>query len=414
MIYKIKLLLFTVLIVITGSLGGECKLVLGSPSVSPKPMDYLGDGNISFFMANQSDVDIPTTDSLGDPSCTFDIVLSKIAPKNLDLSLVTGTINTYFDLAWDAVSQNILLTQKTDIPAHTEFTVMMPMDVIGQSGAGNPLNGFGMYDTTGTLRIYEYTFTNPATLVALDDSQPGIDGTTGGVAIANVTANDTINGTAMTLGTDVNITSISNTTPLVINQTTGEVSVPAGTATDTYNATYTICEIYDTQTGVPTNCKTANISVIVTESANNLPDYEMALSISGGIYINNPGSLGVLIRITEELNGTNTGDVVLSIGKNSKMILAFDSSLSSMMGQNISNPDWEWTETASTYQAKYIGTETIYPKFTRIYLGLTGVFTPPSSAKGKFPLKVKLRNGSGDTNPANDEDVEVISYSNDN
>lgn len=145
-----------------------------------------------------------------------------------------------------------------------------------------------------------------------------------------------------------------------------------------------------------------------------LPDYEISFGVSKSTFINNPGNFDLIIRISELLNGVNNGDVLFSINKNNKMTLDYNPDLITLGGKTLDNANWEWRETAATYSLKYIGNNTLYPASTRSYLGLVGVFTPPNSTKGSFPLKVNLKNGSGDTNPANNADLEVISYSNDN
>ena len=101
-----------------------------------------------------------------------------------------------------------------------------------------------------------------ASLIANADSNNSVNGTVGGVAIANVISNDTLNGSPITLGTDANITNVTNTTVLEINSTTGAVTVPVGSVAGTYVETYTICENLN-----PTNCDDVNITIVVTTNA---------------------------------------------------------------------------------------------------------------------------------------------------
>lgn len=145
-----------------------------------------------------------------------------------------------------------------------------------------------------------------------------------------------------------------------------------------------------------------------------LPDYEVSVTVSKSTFINNLGNFDLIIRISELLNGVNNGDVLLSINKDNKMTLDYNPDLITLDGKKLDNANWEWIETAATYSLKYIGTNTFYPASKRVYLGLSGVFTPPKSVKSDFLLKVKLKDGSGDTNSINNEDLEVILYSSDN
>ena len=155
----------------------------------------------------------------------------------------------------------------------------------------------------------------------------------------------------------------------------------------------------------------ATVTVVVEPA---LPDYEVTLTLNKSIYINDPGVFNGLIRFTELLHGVNSGDVVLAILKNDKLSVSFNPNLVTMSGKILSNSEWQLEETDAFYKLRYVGTDSKYPKYTRMYLGITGVFTPPSGKKGKFPLKVILMNGSGDTNPLNNQDIETINYRNDN
>jgi hypothetical protein len=90
---------------------------------------------------------------------------------------------------------------------------------------------------------------------AVDDA--GAAKTGGGVAVANVLANDMIGGATATLS-KLNLTQLTGA-PLLAVQTDGRVTVPPATPVGTYVATYRICEI-----GKPTNCDDATIRVSVS------------------------------------------------------------------------------------------------------------------------------------------------------
>jgi len=99
-----------------------------------------------------------------------------------------------------------------------------------------------------------------ATMIGIDDKAT-IDGGKGGVAILNVTSNDTLNGSPVKLGTDVQITSVSDKTPLLINSATGEVKLPVGVEAGVYSETYTLCENLN-----PTNCVVKTVTVTVLDT----------------------------------------------------------------------------------------------------------------------------------------------------
>jgi uncharacterized repeat protein (TIGR01451 family) len=96
-------------------------------------------------------------------------------------------------------------------------------------------------------------------LVARTDSAGAVDGNAGGVVIANVLENDTLNGVPVSAAS-VTLTQVSSTSPNVtLNPATGGVSVAAGTAPGTYTLVYEICEVSN-----PANCARATVTVTVT------------------------------------------------------------------------------------------------------------------------------------------------------
>ena len=142
------------------------------------------------------------------------------------------------------------------------------------------------------------------------------------------------------------------------------------------------------------------------------PNYAVALDINKTTF-DKPSNFFVKIRVTELDGGINSGDIVYSINKNEIMSLSYDKTLTlDSDGGILNNKDWEWIDAGTTYRLKYIGTSKKYPKNSRAYIGINGVFTPQVGSRGQFVFKVKLRPGSGDTFVANNEDSDTLSYSN--
>ncbi|WP_022970508.1 Ig-like domain-containing protein, partial [Arenimonas oryziterrae] len=102
-----------------------------------------------------------------------------------------------------------------------------------------------------------------AAIVANDDTGSVANGAVGGTAVANVLANDTLNGAAATTG-NVTISVITPATNpgVVLNTATGAVTVAPGTPSGTYTIVYQICEQLN-----PTNCDQATVNVGVLNSA---------------------------------------------------------------------------------------------------------------------------------------------------
>jgi hypothetical protein len=174
----------------------------------------------------------------------------------------------YFDVIFDAGTGDVRLVQKVDIGPESSMSISIPVKVtMNTVSGGSQRNGFNANISAGASNTFagssasEFTFTNDFTgnVVVTNDDNGTISGSLGGVAIADIIDNDTFNGSSAVLGTNVRITSITNTTPLEVNSTTGEVSVLAGTAGGTYVESYRLCEESNLS-----NCDDANITVVIT------------------------------------------------------------------------------------------------------------------------------------------------------
>ncbi|HEY0230643.1 MAG TPA: Ig-like domain-containing protein, partial [Dokdonella sp.] len=99
----------------------------------------------------------------------------------------------------------------------------------------------------------------PAPIDAVDDDAGPVDGAAGGVAVANVLANDAFNGGAV-VPADVTLAPGGNG-PLTINAD-GTVDVAPATPAATYTADYRICDVLN-----PSNCDSATVTAIVNAVA---------------------------------------------------------------------------------------------------------------------------------------------------
>lgn len=93
----------------------------------------------------------------------------------------------------------------------------------------------------------------PSIIVANPDFGSVPDGTLGGIAVANVLANDTLNGFAPTL-TEVTLTPISPFSPFLVLNADASVTVPPGTPAGVYTIGYQICEKLN-----PANCSATTV-----------------------------------------------------------------------------------------------------------------------------------------------------------
>ncbi|MFD0727730.1 hypothetical protein, partial [Lysobacter brunescens] len=137
--------------------------------------------------------------------------------------------------------------------------------------APTPASGSIVMNADGTITVaagttagvYTYTYTicevlngttncdtATATIVvaapvidAVDDTGGPVNGASGGVGVANVLVNDTLDGAPATLST-VLLSQVSTTNPNVtLDPLTGAVNVAPGTPAGTYVVTYEICDV---------------------------------------------------------------------------------------------------------------------------------------------------------------------------
>ncbi|MFC7446253.1 beta strand repeat-containing protein, partial [Mesoflavibacter profundi] len=104
----------------------------------------------------------------------------------------------------------------------------------------------------------EFVFTGINVFINAEQDSGYVTEGIGGVAVANVLANDTYNTSAPTTA-NVNLSEVSSSNAgISLNTTTGEINVAPTVPAGIYTLEYQICE-----TAVPTNCDTALTTIIV-------------------------------------------------------------------------------------------------------------------------------------------------------
>ena len=189
---------------------------------------------INGVIGGESLADVLTNDTLnGKPITLSDVDLTQVNTTNSGVTLdeATGKVN----VAAGTASGNYTVTYKICDKIHSTFcdtaTVSVPVVVID----------------------------------AIDDSGSTVNGTVGGESLSDVLANDTLNGSPVTL-TQVNLTQVSTSNPgVTLDVVTGKVNVAAGTASGSYTLTYQICDKSN-----PTFCDTAvvTVPVVVIDAVN--------------------------------------------------------------------------------------------------------------------------------------------------
>jgi uncharacterized repeat protein (TIGR01451 family)/gliding motility-associated-like protein len=144
---------------------------------------------------------------------------------------------------------------------------------------------------------------------AVKETTSPINGTVGGTT-ASLVSNDTLNGSAVVIGTNVGeviLSPVSVPTEFTLNAD-GTIKVAAGTPAGTYNVEYKICEVNN-----PTNCDSVISEVVVI----------------GGTLQANPDTIGSVVGINQPTtlinvfaNDTNNGLPVVASAMNLSVLTA--------------------------------------------------------------------------------------------
>jgi hypothetical protein len=170
---------------------------------------------------------------------------------------------------------------------------------------------FRVIDNAGQESTATGTLTVPFTYVITANPDAGtVSSGTGGTAVANIAANDFVNGQAATLGTNGNATVALVNPPagITLNASTGSVSVAQGTAPGVYSVTYQLCDRLTSPT-----CTTSVISITVTASSVANPDAGTVSSGTGGTAVANVAANDFVNGQTATL-GTGGNATVAQVG----------------------------------------------------------------------------------------------------
>ena len=134
-----------------------------------------------------------------------------------------------------------------------------------------------------------------AAIIANDDTGSPVNGANGGVVIASVLSNDTLNGASIApAAATITVATPAANPGVVLNTGTGEVTVAAGTPAGTYTIAYRICEVLN-----PTNCDSAIATVVVNAAVIDAVDDTLVTPVNG-----RSGATGVVqVLGNDTLNG---------------------------------------------------------------------------------------------------------------
>ena len=137
---------------------------------------------------------------------------------------------------------------------------------------------------------------------------------TGGDSTSDVTANDTLDGVTVVIGTspgevtvNPNPTGITNPSELTLDPNTGEITVAVGTPSGTYTYTYELCE----NGASPANCDTATVTIVVANPIVASNDDYSSAPITGGDSTSDVTANDTLDGSAVVI-GTNSGEVTVN------------------------------------------------------------------------------------------------------
>jgi large repetitive protein len=173
------------------------------------------------------------------------------------------TSDTVNGVAASPTNATVSVKAGTTVPTGLTFNPATgSVDVVPGTPAGSYVINYTICETLNPTNCKEAKITVDvvaAPIAATPDTPPAVNGAAGNPSITNAFTNDRLNGAPV----DPALITATMKTPasnpgVVLDPTTGNVSVASGTPAGTYTITYEICEKLN-----PTNCATSTVTVVV-------------------------------------------------------------------------------------------------------------------------------------------------------
>ncbi|MFN3908966.1 MAG: Ig-like domain-containing protein, partial [Flavobacterium sp.] len=214
---------------------------------------------------NDADLEVIKTASNNTPfvgsSFNFSIQAKNNGPENATGVVVTDVLPNGYILNNISVSQgtwNGSTWNIGNLSVNQSVNATINVTVLSTGQFNNTATITGIENDPNLSNNSSTAIVNPLAVVdAVDDTGVAVNGANGGVSLANVLVNDTLNGAPATLA-NVNLSFVSATNSGVSLNANGSVVVAPGTPAGTYSLEYQICEVLN-----PTNCDTATVTVTV-------------------------------------------------------------------------------------------------------------------------------------------------------
>ena len=261
-------------------------------------------------------------DTLNTTNCVTSSITITVNPPSIIANPNAGSANGYNGnanllnvLSNDAINGNTTTLGSVNLSlvtpaANNGVTLNLATGIVGVA-PGTPAGIYTIIykicDTLNTSNcdtsIVTITVTPP--VITANADAISINGANGGANLLNVLSNDSINGaSATTSNVTISIVSAASNAGIILNPTTGLISVAPNTPAGVYTIVYRICDKLN-----PSNCTNATITITVTAP--------LIIATPDVISINGHNGGGNLINVlaNDSINGhgVNTGSVVITI-----------------------------------------------------------------------------------------------------
>lgn len=261
-------------LLLIASLASAQTVMVSNASVSPSPLASFqnnGAGVATLTFTESLRIAVPASSIAGLPTTIVSLSMQYIRPKNLDLTLISGTASQYFTVSYNPSTEVLRFKQSALIPANFSGTFIIPIEVTQNSTVGQSYNGFNaniaVISGTATAPGSSYNFTYTLPVIDLNPDTATVP--ENGSVDVNILDND-LNVPAagvMTVSSPANGTAVinNNGTPDDITDDYITYTPTPGFNGPTDTFTYTIC-----YTDMP--CITETVTITVVPLADLLPD----------------------------------------------------------------------------------------------------------------------------------------------
>ncbi|SEC55804.1 Thrombospondin type 3 repeat-containing protein [Tenacibaculum sp. MAR_2009_124] len=244
--------------------------------------------------------------------------------------------------------------------------------------------------------------------VANDDAYHTVGDTANNNVVGNVLDNDTDpEGHTQTVNTTP-VKNVNNGTLTLNADGTFDYQPNAGFfGQDSFR--YTVCD-----NGSPQACDSGTVIIVVNKFI--APDYYPTLFTEKTVVNGDSAKIDFVVFIGEanSQNANGINPVEVRIADSNRFSFQFDKDLTLLNGTKVDNSDWSYKKESGLHKFIYVKSGDFQGN-TVSKIGVNAIFKSPASSSGNVPLKVTVKADSGgQVNTRNDNDQDIIQFSNKN